>query len=155
MRSAKASSSAAKPSSRVLVLAARTRSSAASGAGEAPPVRPSTRWCAASTAAFQVASSRSTSGRATSMRPASTSAAQRTEATRKSAAGSIASAMPSPATCAGLRVRFCSSGLSMMTVRAFSTPMRLGRRQQPPQPGTRPMKHSGSENMPAASEIVR
>ncbi len=52
-------------------------------------------------------------------------------------------------------MRFWLSGLSMTTVIAFSTPTRLGSIQQPPQPGTRPRKTSGSATAGTPALIVR
>ena len=43
----------------------------------------------------------------------------------------------------------------MMTLRAFSAPISRGSRYVPPQPGTRPRKHSGSASAGTPEEIVR
>ncbi len=63
--------------------------------------------------------------------------------------------MPSSKASTPLSMRFWLSGLSMTTVTAFSTPMRLGSIQQPPQPGTRPRKTSGSATAGTPALIVR
>lgn len=63
--------------------------------------------------------------------------------------------MPSSKTCLPLSWRFWLSEFSMMTETARSAPIRFGRRAQPPQPGTRPRKTSGSEKAGMALETVR
>ena len=54
-----------------------------------------------------------------------------------------------------LSIRFCDSAFSMMTVTAASGPISLGNSVQPPQPGTRPRKHSGKASAGTPEEMVR
>jgi hypothetical protein len=93
--------------------------------------------------------------RFTLMRPETTSSVQRIESSRKLTDGKIASAMPSSNASWPLSVRFCFSGFSMTTLRAFSMPMRLGRIVAPPQPGMRPRNTSGSASAGAEASTVR
>ena len=81
-----------------------------------------------STAVFQVVSSRSTSGRLTETEPESTPAAHVSDSSRKSAGANIASAMPSLKAAGPLSILLVFIGFSMITVRAFWTPTRLGSR---------------------------
>ena len=155
MRSASASSSAAKPASRSSVRAASTRSRARGAAGAAPPSRAATCFRAAATAPSHVAASAVWSVRSTTVRPATTSAAQAIDRSRKSAGSNIASAMPSATALGPDSIRFWLRALSTMTVSAAGTPTRRGSRYVPPQPGTRPRKHSGSATAGTPEEMVR
>ncbi len=67
-------------------------------------------------------------GRFTVTLPPSTPSAQRRESSRNVAAGNFASAMPNSNAWSADSIRFCLSGFSMMTFRAFSIPMRFGSR---------------------------
>lgn len=87
------------------------------------------------------------------MSPVTTPAAQANDCSMKSAGSNMASAIPRSSTCWGFSMRFWASGLVTMTCSAFSGPIRLGNRKAPPQPGTRPRKHSGSA-MAAAPELM-
>ena len=127
-RSAKTSSSAAKASSRPAVRAAATSCSARCGAGDLPPVLRSTSALAALTAPAHSDSSAETSGRSTFVSPVRTRPAQSSDCSRKSAGSNIASAMPSSKAWGPLSMRFMFIGFSMMTLRAFAGPTRLGRR---------------------------
>ncbi|CAM5390862.1 hypothetical protein SNARM312S_07549 [Streptomyces narbonensis] len=105
--------------------------------------------------AWSQPSPRSISGRSTATEPFRTEAVQISDCSRKSAPSNSASAMPSSKTCLPLSWRFWFSEFSMMTETAFSAPMRFGRIAQPPQPGTRPRKTSGSEKAGRAFDTVR
>ena len=52
-------------------------------------------------------------------------------------------------------MRFWLSGFSMMTFSAPAGPIRRGSRYVPPQPGSRPRKHSGRATAVTPEEIVR
>ncbi len=123
----RASSSAAKPSSRVAVRAPAISSTAFFAAGLAPPVLASATCSPRATAASQ-ASPRSTSGRSTATAPVSTSAAQSSDCSRKSAPEKQASASPSSYAALPPSVLPWLSGFSTITVTALSAPTRFGTR---------------------------
>src|SRR5690242_1092941 len=52
-------------------------------------------------------------------------------------------------------MRFWLSGFSTMTFSAFPGPIRCGKRYVPPQPGSRPRRHSGNATAVTPEEIVR
>ncbi len=118
---------------------------ARSGAGAAPPVFCIVKTRALSHAAFHAASSLLTSGRSTFFSPLMTAAANASESSRNVTGASSSSATPSLNAWAPVAILLLLSGFVMMSCSAFSTPMRFGSKYVPPQPGTRPRKHSGSE----------
>ena len=93
--------------------------------------------------------------RLTLIEPPSTPSAHFSESSRKVAGPNIASAMPSSNAWGPFSIRLFFSGLEIITSRAFSMPIRLGRIQAPPQPGMRPRKTSGSANAGVEESIVR
>jgi hypothetical protein len=124
------------------------------GAGAAPCSLPSASSRAPATARSQAAAS-PVSARSTVTSPASTRAAQRSDSSRKSAGSDISSAMPSANASGPRSVLFWLSGFSMITFSAAAGPISRGSRYVPPQPGTRPRKHSGSATTGTPEEIVR
>ncbi len=128
MRSARASSSAAKAVARSLVRAAAIKAMARYGAGAVPAVLALAIVVAAFIAASQAASSTVWSVRCTVVAPLMTLAAQRIDSARKSAGSNIASPIPSWSAWGPLSIRFWERALSMMTVTAFAGPMSRGSR---------------------------
>ena len=158
MSSASASSSSSKPAARSLDLAALSRSSALYGDFGTVPMRLSSILRAMPIAASHLTMRSTlpgTFGRLTSTAPVSTLSAHFSESSRKLAESKIASAIPRSNTSWGFSIRFCLSGFSMTTLRAFSMPIRFGRMVAPPQPGMRPRNTSGSANAAALRSMVR
>ena len=152
-----ASSSLLKASSLEPLFASAIRSSALYGESGTLPSFSSTIDRAIDTAGPQIVAFSMAFGsclRLTFM-PFITLSAQARESSRYLGESNMASAMPSSKASSGVRTRFCLSGFSIMTLRAFLIPIKLGSRYAPPQPGMSPMKTSGNATAGAVLLIVR
>ena len=159
-RSARASSSAAKPLSSEaasvmsVLRASSSNSTALTAPGALPLVLPSTIAFARAIASSQPWP-RSISGRAGVTVPARTCDAQARDCSMKSAESRTTSTTPSSSAFLGESTLFWFSEFSITTVTAFDGPTRLGSNCVPPQPGTRPRNASGRPSAPALAATVR